>query len=47
VEGADENLLKDVNGTGKRHHITGYEGPEMEQMCSSTLTLTKAIGGGE
>ena len=47
MEGADGNLLKCVNGKGKGHHITGYECPEVEQMYSSTLTLTLAIGGGE
>ena len=30
MEGANENLLKGVNGKGKGHHITGYEGPEGE-----------------
>jgi len=30
VEGADENLLKYVNGKGKGHHIIGYESPEVE-----------------
>jgi hypothetical protein len=32
VEGADENLLKGINGKGKGkgHHITGHEGPERE-----------------
>jgi hypothetical protein len=30
VVGADENLLKGINGKGKGHHITGHEGPEGE-----------------
>jgi len=30
VEGADENLLKGVNGKGKGHHVTGHKGPEVE-----------------
>jgi len=47
VEGADENVLKDVNGKGKGRHITGYEGPKVEYMYICTLTLTSAIGGGE
>jgi len=30
VEGADENLLKGINGKGKVQHITDHEGPEGE-----------------
>jgi len=33
-------------GKGKVHHRTGHEGPEGEQMYSSTLPLTSALGGG-
>ena len=32
-------------GKGKGHPITGHEGPEGEQMCSSTLPLTSALDG--
>jgi len=50
-EGADENLLKGVNGKGKGkgkvHHITGHECSEGEYMYSSTLILTSALGGGK
>jgi hypothetical protein len=32
-------------GKGKDHPITGREGPEGEQMYSSTLPLTSALDG--
>ena len=31
---------------GKGHPRTGHEGPEGEQMYSSTLSLTSALDGG-
>ena len=31
---------------GKFHPRTGHEGPEGEEMCSFTLSLTSALGGG-
>ena len=33
-------------GKGKVHPRTGHEGPEGEQRCSSTLSLTSALDGG-
>jgi hypothetical protein len=33
-------------GNGKFHPRTGHEGPEGEQMCSSTLSLTSVLDGG-
>jgi len=33
-------------GKGKGHPITGHEGPEWEQMDSSTLPSTSALDGG-
>ena len=33
-------------GKGKDHPRTGHEGPEGEQMYSSTLSLTSALDGG-
>jgi len=33
-------------GKGKLHPRTGHEGPEGEQMYSSTLSLTLALNGG-
>ena len=32
-------------GKGKGHHTTGHEGPEGEQMCSSTLPSTSVLVG--
>ena len=32
-------------GKGKIETITGHEGSEGEQMCSSTLSLTSALDG--
>ena len=33
-------------GKGKAHTVTGHEGPEGEQMYSSTLPSTSALDGG-
>jgi hypothetical protein len=33
------------NGKGKVHPRTGHEGPEGEQRCTSTLSLTSALDG--
>ena len=37
---------KKVKGKGKALPITGHEGPEGEQMYSSTLPSTSALHGG-
>ena len=37
---ADALLIAKIKGKG--HPITGHEGPEAEQMCSSTLPSTSA-----
>jgi hypothetical protein len=37
--------LPQVKGKGKVHPRTGHEGPEGEQMYSSTLSLTSALDG--
>ena len=37
--------ISSPKGTGVVHHITGHEGPEGEQMCSSILSLTSAPDG--
>jgi len=29
------------------HRSTGHEGPDGQEMCSSTLSLTSALDGGE
>ena len=39
-------LLNKGKGKGKGHPITGHEGPEGEQMYSSTLPSTSALDGG-
>jgi len=33
-------------GKDKAHPTTGHEGPEGEYRCSSTLSVTSALGGG-
>ena len=35
-----------LNGKGKGHPITGHEGPEGEQMYSSTLPSASVLDGG-
>ena len=35
-----------IKGKGKVHPITGHEGPEGEQMYSSTLPSTSVLDGG-
>ena len=41
------NAISDFgNGKGKAHPRTGHEGPEGEQMYSSTLPATSALDGG-
>ena len=42
-----ENLLLHCKGKGKVHPRTGHEGPEGEQMYSSTLSLTLTLDGAE
>ena len=32
-------------GKGKVHPITGHEGPQREQRCGSTLSLTSTLDG--
>jgi hypothetical protein len=38
--------MQDCKGKGKVHPRTGHEGPEGEQMYSSTLPSTPALDGG-
>ena len=40
------NRKKSCKSKGKGHPRTGHEGPEVEQMCISTLSLTSALDGG-
>jgi hypothetical protein len=37
----------DGKGKGKVHPRTGHEGPEGEERCSSTLSLTSALDKGD
>ena len=45
-QGNIHNLFQDHKGKGKGHPITGHEGPEGDQMYSSTLPSTSALDGG-
>ena len=42
-----QNLLLHCKGKGKVHLRTGHKGPEVEQMCSSTLSLASTLDGDE
>ena len=48
VESSNSDVINwlRLKGKGKGHPITGHEGPEGEQMYSSTLPSTSALDGG-
>ena len=43
--GLENNIKRSVKGKGKGHPRTGHEGPDGEQMYSSTLPSTSALDG--
>ena len=46
VDGIEKGKVMKLKVKGEGHPITDHEGPEGEQMYSSTLTSTLALDGG-